>query len=163
MNAFASAPFFGDRYLAYRTGETTYEQDFYNQLVAAPATLIRDEAARWLKSSPMIEAVLTPDLTAPADYMIDGKLLELSGDYRDESQPKAVVKVQFTVSDVLSGDGVTLCQKNYAVEIPMKQISPAALVQGWNQGLAKILEDFEGDLKGCLTTSKQDQNAFQGS
>jgi hypothetical protein len=75
VNDFSAVPFFNDRYLAYRSGETTYEQDFYNQLIAAPAKLIQDEVAVWLKGSPAVASVVTPSVISAAEYVIDGESL----------------------------------------------------------------------------------------
>ncbi|HPS37593.1 MAG TPA: hypothetical protein PLL75_07710, partial [Candidatus Omnitrophota bacterium] len=43
LNSFSSVPQAVDRYLLYRTGETAYESDFYNQLMTAPAEMIHDQ------------------------------------------------------------------------------------------------------------------------
>jgi hypothetical protein len=155
INAFSAVPFFNDRYLAYRSGETAYEQDFYNQLIAAPAKLIQDEVAVWLKGSPMVAVVVTPGVFSPADYAIDGRVLELSGDYRVESDPKAVLKVQLTVTGLHSGDPNVLFQKIYTAGIPMKQISAVALTEGWSQGLSQVVAGFEADFSAMLGKSRQ--------
>ncbi len=157
VNAFSAVPFFNDRYLAYRSGETTYEQDFYNQLITAPAKLIQDEVAVWLKGSPLVAVVVTPSMVTAADYAVDGRVIELSGDYRSESSPKAVVKIQMTVSGGHAGANTVLSQKIYVAEIPMKQISPVVLTEGWSQGLGQIMTGFEADLGLCLTTQAKKQ------
>lgn len=152
VNDFSAVPFFNDRYLAYRSGETTYEQDFYNQLVAAPAKLIQDEVAVWLRGSPVVASVVTPSLISAADYVIDARVIELSGDYRIESEPKAVLKIQFTVS----ADTAVLCQKIYTAEIPVERISPVTLTEGWNKGLSQIMTGFETDLASTLATANKE-------
>jgi len=157
VNAFSAAPFFNDRYLAYRTGETTYEQDFYNQMIAAPAKLIQDGTAVWLKGSPAVAVVVTPSVVSGGDYVIDGRVIELSGDYRVESDPKAVVKLELTVSSAKAGNPSTVFQKIYSAEIPMKKISPVALTEGWSQGLNQIMSGFEGDFTAHLTADANKQ------
>ncbi len=60
----------------YRTDEIRYESDFYNQLMASPAVMIKDQAQVRLKESPAIEFVLLADVAANPYYLIDGKVLE---------------------------------------------------------------------------------------
>lgn len=137
---------FADRYLTYRADETRYESDFYNQLVASPAVMIKDQTRLWLKGSPAIEFVLPADVAAHPYYMIDGKVLELYGDYRKLDEPKAVLKIEWTVSKSSPEGLEVLFQKVYPEATTISRTSPRLLVEGWNQDLVKILSVFEGDL-----------------
>lgn len=147
LNGFCAVPAFADRYLTYRTGETVYEQDFYNQLLAAPSGMAYDQTLIWLKGSPQISFVLPMDSTVNPDRVIDGKLLELYGDYSQGKTPKAVLKIQFTVSGGDATHFQILFQKIYSAEIPMTRPSPKELTGGWNAGLGQILANFEKDLQ----------------
>ena len=155
VNSFSSDPVFGDRYLTYRTGDTNYEQDFYNQLMVSPAAMTRDQVAIWLKGSPLVAFVLKDGPLSSPGYVVDGKLLELCGDYRSESSPKAVLRLQLTVSNVQPGNAATVFQKIYSAEIPMASISPQVLTEGWNAGLGQILAGFEIDFAAVLSQSRQ--------
>ncbi len=151
MNAFSAAPQSADRYLAYRTGEAVYESDFYNQFVAAPAELIRDQAAAWLKGSPLVRFVLKPGETASPCYCVDGTLTDLYGDYRDPNAPKAVLRMKLTVSEAGQDSSEVVFQKVYSREMPMDRISPQSLAESWNKELCGILAEFENDLKELVS------------
>ena len=76
LNPISSVSQFADGHLIYRTDEIRYESDFYNQLMASPAVMIKDQAQVRLKESPAIEFVLLADVAANPYYLIDGKVLE---------------------------------------------------------------------------------------
>jgi len=141
----AASPF-ADRYLTYRADEIRYESDFYNQLAASPAVMIQDQTHLWLKGSPAIEFVLPADVATNPYYLIDGKVLELYGDYRKTGQPKAVLKIEWTVSKSGPEGPEVLFQKVYPEAATISGTSPRLLVEGWNQDLVRILEVFESDL-----------------
>jgi roadblock/LC7 domain-containing protein len=155
LNPISAVPQFADRYLAYRTDETRYESDFYNQLVASPAVMIEDQAHVWLKGSPAIEFVLPTDVMTNPYYSIDGKVLEFYGDYRKINEPKAVLKMEWTVSKS-APEGIKVCfQKVYPEATIIAGTSPGPLVEGWNQDLVKILSAFEADLIDLAGKSKK--------
>jgi len=150
LAAFSAVPQFADRYLTYRTGETVYEQDFYNQFLASPAKIIEDQFSAWIKGSPLVSFVLPANSLAVADYDIEGSVVDLSGDYRHESEPKAVLKLQMTVSRRESGDLKVLFQKLYSAEILINSPSPKMLTQGWNIALGQVAAMFENDFKDFI-------------
>jgi len=154
LNPILAVSQFADRYLTYRTGEMRYESDFYNQLMASPAVMIKDQAEGWLKGSPPIEFVLPADVATNPYYSIDGKLLEFYGDYRRSDEPKAVLKIEWTVSESGPEGRKMLFQRVYPGSISIPGTLPRFLVAGWNQVLAKILAEFEGDLRTLAEKSK---------
>lgn len=147
FNSFSAVPNFGDRYLTYRTGDTSYEQDFYNQFMASPTRIIESQISAWMKDSPFVSFVIPANSEDVPAYVIDGKLADLSGDYRNVAQAKAVLKIQFTVSNSDPINPVVLFQKMYSSEVPLSQPSPKLLTEGWSQDLGRIMAEFENDLK----------------
>jgi hypothetical protein len=147
LNPISSVSQFADRYLTYRTDEIRYESDFYNQFMASPAVMIKDQAQVWLKGSPAIEFVLPADVATNPYYLIDGKVLEFYGDYRKTDQPKAVFKMEWTVSKSDTEGIKVLFQKVYPEAVSIPGTSPRLLVEGWNRTLVKVLSEFEGDLR----------------
>ncbi|MFA5160588.1 MAG: hypothetical protein WC484_08820 [Candidatus Omnitrophota bacterium] len=154
LNPVSAVSQFADRYLTYRTDEIRYESDFYNQLMASPAVMIKDQAQVWLKGSPAIEFVLPTDVATNPYYLIDGKVLEFYGDYRKTDQPKAVLKTEWTVSKSDAEGMKVLFQKVYPEAISICGMSPRFLVEGWNRALAKVLSEFEGDIRTLAGKSK---------
>ncbi len=155
LNPFSAVPQFAERSLTYRTDETRYESDFYNQLMTAPAAMIKDQTQGWLKESPAIEFVLPAEVVTNPYYLIDGKVLEFYGDYRMSGEPKAVLKIEWTVSKSDPEGIEVLFQRVYSEAISISGTSPRSLVEGWNRALVKVLSEFEGDLR---TLAKQSKN-----
>ena len=155
LNPVSAVSQFADRYLTYRTDESRYESDFYNQLMASPAVMIQDQAQVWLKESAVIEFVLPTDVATNPYYLINGKVLEFYGDYRKADQPKAVLKMEWTVSKSDTEGIKVLFQKVYPEAVSITRTSPRLLVEGWNQALAKGLSEFEADLRTVAENSKK--------
>ena len=155
LNPVSAVSQFADRYLTYRTDESRYESDFYNQLMASPAVMIKDQTQGWLKGSPAIEFVLPTDVSTNPYYLIDGKVLEFYGDYRKIDEPKAVLRMEWTVSK-FSPEGIeVLFQRVYPEVISIPGTSPRLLMGGWNRALVKILSEFEGDIRTLAEKSKK--------
>lgn len=158
MNPFTVQAQFVDRFYVYRTGETVYESDFYNQFVASPVYLLQGEVRDWLRHSPLIRYVLDPeDIGTAAHYVLDGRLLEIYGDYRRESEPRAVLSLELTLrrAEGAFGRSTVAFQKTFRQEVPMARISPAELTRGWNEGLGQILADCERHLGEIVQKSKR--------
>ncbi|MDD5217307.1 MAG: hypothetical protein PHN49_06970 [Candidatus Omnitrophica bacterium] len=155
LKPFTALPEFSDRYLIYRTTETNYESDFYNQLMTSPAAMVKEQAERWLKSSPWVRFIADTDFAASPHYVLNGKLLEFYGDYRRDSEPAAVLNLEWTVSHVRGGKTTILFQKIYSQSVPLPAISPRALVEGWGAGFGRIMADFEADFEQRLAKSSE--------
>jgi ABC-type uncharacterized transport system auxiliary subunit len=154
LNSFSAVSQFADRYLTYRTDEIRYESDFYNQLMASPAVMIKDQTRDWLKRSPAIEFVFPAIAATNPYYLIDGKVLEFYGDYRRSNEPKAVLKIEWTVSKSGPEGNEVIFQRIYSEVIPISKTSPKSLVEGWDRALARILSEFEGNLRVLAGKSK---------
>jgi hypothetical protein len=147
LNRFSILPQFSDRYFAYRTGEASYESDFYNQMMAEPVAIIKNQTEKWLKNSPVVKFILPADVVSGVCYVIEGRVLDFYGDYRETSDPKAVLEIEMTVSGQDPAGNTVLLQKIYSESIGIGKTSAPVLVEGWNRALGKILGRFEDDLK----------------
>jgi ABC-type uncharacterized transport system auxiliary subunit len=154
INKLVASPAIDGKFLMYRTGETAYESDFYNQWLAAPVQILQDNLQNGLSKSPLIEYVTEPFQDLKADYAVDGKLTQLFGDYRDEKKPQAVMSLELTLSDIRKGAPKFVAQKTYQKAVPLDRISTELLVAGWNQGLKDIVQDFEKDFKGIIQNTE---------
>jgi hypothetical protein len=123
--------------------------------MVSPALMIKDQTQAWLKGSPTIEFILPTEIATNPYYLIDGKVLEFYGDYRKTDQPKAVLKMEWTVSKSAPEGMKVLSQKVYPQAISMAGTSPRSLVEGWNQALAKVLFEFEADLRSLAEESRK--------
>jgi cholesterol transport system auxiliary component len=151
IQRFSAAGELRDRFFVYRTEDNRYEEDFYNQTVIYPAEMVTENVSAWLSRSPLVRYVLDEAAGEDTYFVIDGNLLELYGDYRDEKSPKAQLAVKLTVREVSGKKTSTRFQKTYSQAVSMDRISPASLVDGWNAALEQALKEFEHDLASIVT------------
>ncbi|MFH1730496.1 MAG: hypothetical protein ABIF82_02455 [Planctomycetota bacterium] len=137
--------------LVYRTGDVSYEADFYNEFLTSPASLITEEAREWFGASGVFAQVVDAGSAADAGYILEGNVTGLYGDFSDAKKPKAVMAISFLLLDD-DGDEVSIAFfKKYRAEAPLESNSPAELVKGWNKCLAEILSAAEEDLRKAVS------------
>jgi len=140
------SPRYADRTFVYRTSETEYEADFYNQFLSLPATMITEEVRRGLAAAPMFKFVVGPSSALSADYLLEGSINALYGDFRNLRAPAAVLEIEFFLRNEDPAKAGIAMQKRYRKSVPLSERSPQALVKGWNQALQEILAMFVADL-----------------
>ena len=139
------SPRFADRGFVYRTSETEYESDFYNQFLSAPAILITEETRKALGGS-RFKFVVGPASPLTPNYVLEGSINALYGDFRNPGAPTAVLELElFLHNEDVANPGVVL-QKRYRKAVPLKERSPQALTHGWSAALDAIVTEFVADL-----------------
>jgi cholesterol transport system auxiliary component len=139
------SPRYADRSFVYRTGETEYETDFYNQFLSAPAILLSEETRKALEAAPF-KFIVGPASPLTPNYVLEGSINALYGDFRNLSAPAAVLEIDFFLhSENAARPGVIL-QKRYRKSVALKERSPGALAQGWSGALAAIVAELIADL-----------------
>ncbi|HVO95950.1 MAG TPA: ABC-type transport auxiliary lipoprotein family protein [Terriglobales bacterium] len=140
------SPRYGDTSFVYRTSDTAYESDFYNQFLSSPATMISEEIRKRLSASPVFKFIIGPASQLTANYVLEGSINALYGDFRNLSAPRAVLELEFFLrSDDPAKPGILL-HRSYTKSVPISQRSPEALVAGWNQALEAIVSMLLADL-----------------
>lgn len=147
VRRFGVSPAFAGRELVYRTGELTYESDFYNQFFSTPGHLVTEGARRWLAASGLFGHVVDSASRLEARYVLEGMVVVLYGDYREKEAPRAVLGVQFLLLDDAPSAPEVVFQREYSAKQPLKGTSADALVEGWAQALRSVLEALERDLR----------------
>jgi len=155
LNPFSAATELNRRFFVYRTGANHYEEDFYNQTFIPPANMVTENVSSWLSASPLVRYVLDEAVGEDSLFTIDGKLLELYGDYRDEKSPKAQLALTLTVREISGKKTSTRFQKTYSQAVSMERISAASLVEGWNAALEQVLKEFESDFESVVTAQNK--------
>jgi cholesterol transport system auxiliary component len=133
--------------LLYRMNEVRVVSDPYNQLIAEPGPMLADQIAAWLERARLFQSVAHPDTSLPADYVLEGTVTELYGDFRPGQAPAAVLAIQLVLID-LTG---TLPRSTYtqviAQRVKLPAASPDALVRGYGQALTALLAQLTTDLE----------------
>jgi cholesterol transport system auxiliary component len=153
VSRFSVSPGSEGKEFIYRTGELSYESDFYNQFFRPPGAMLTEISIRWLGDTGLFEDVLSTVTQAGANYFIEGNIVQLYGDYR--SSPKAVMQIQFlllkyTTDDTYDDNTGIVFANSYSREIPIPSKTPGDLMTGWNTALGEILNAFLADLKANI-------------
>ncbi|HSC36014.1 MAG TPA: hypothetical protein VLG45_12115 [Thermodesulfobacteriota bacterium] len=150
VSRFSVSPGSEGKEFIYRTGDVSYESDFYNQFFRPPGAMLTEITIRWLESTGLFQDVLSTVTQAGANYFIEANVVQLYGDYR--TSPKAVMEIQFlllkyTTDSSYDDNTKIVFGKNYSSEIPIASAAPGDLMQGWNTALGEILNSFLEDLR----------------
>jgi cholesterol transport system auxiliary component len=143
------SPRYADRGFVYRTSESGFESDFYNQFLVAPASLITEEVRKDLVGAQIFKHVIGSTNQSQPSYVLDGAVNALYGDFRNVDSPRAVLEMEFFLTSESPAKPGILMQKRYVKSIPLTGRTPEALVKGWNQALEEILTSLAADLKAA--------------
>jgi ABC-type uncharacterized transport system auxiliary subunit len=130
-----------------RTGGLTYTSDFYNEFFLAPDILLTEAVREWLEASGLFAHVIESASLLRADLALEGSVVALYGDFRDEAAPQAVMAFRFLLIQEERSRPTLLFKKEYHRTIPLESASASALARGWNRALTEILTEFEEDLR----------------
>lgn len=145
---FTAAPTANGQMFLYRSGEMSYERDYYNRFLAPPAQLLTVELRRWLSRS-RVGPVREPGAPMPSDLSVQPRLTELYADYRDVSHPRAVAAMVVSVVAREPSGNRPLFERTYRRDVPMNGVSPVAAVKGWSGAVAGIFGEFTRDLRAA--------------
>jgi len=147
---FSIAAQFARREFVYRTDDDLYESDYFNAFFINPADILHERITFGLAYADPFN-ILFPGLDQlNADYLLDGYVTMLCGDFRDPKQPKAALGMAIYLLKTTKPNTSVVMGKTYTREIPIAKRTPSLLVQGWNQALTEILTDLRTDISHVL-------------
>ena len=147
MDRVRVSPLFERKGFVYRTGEATFENDFYNEFFAPPGVLLRKATLNRLRAASIFSDVLDATQMGDVDWMLEGHVKELYGDLRDRAAPFAVFQIEYTILDARSPRLAIVFRKTYAARISAAGGSAEAIVNGWTEALTQVLSELEVDLR----------------
>lgn len=139
------SPRYEDRDLVYKTGANVFEADYYNAFFVPPSAMITQELRVWMGDSKVFANVLGPESMGTGDYLLEGLVNSIYGDYSTPDH-KAALRMQFILIDNGDPDLPILYSHNFSREIPVQAIGPEALVKALNVGLESIFSELEQGL-----------------
>ena len=154
VRRFKIASTFAGKGLVYRTGDVNYESDFYNQFLVSPDSMITDEVTQWLGESGVFSSVLDEGTYAKTEWVLEGKIFSLYGDYSMQGTGKAVMEIQFSLITDLDGIRSAAFENVYKTEVDILPGGGANLVKGFNNCLNEILLQYEQTLREVVTSKK---------
>jgi ABC-type uncharacterized transport system auxiliary subunit len=146
-----AAPFEG-RSLVYRTGEFSYVRDPYAGFLESPAEELLAPMPGWLRDSGSFSAVAEAGSALKPDTLLEINVSQLFGDFRQSTQPAAVLTIRFVFYDAPNGiPGKVIFQKAYSRSVRLDAPTAATLMKGWNQALDEILVEVASDFRRAET------------
>lgn len=141
------SPRYDGQSFVYRISEASYESDFYNQFLIAPAALITEEVRQGLTQARIFAYVINSSSQLQPTHRLEGTVNALYGDFRNAEASRAVLEIEFFLSRQNPTGSEIVMNKRYSKSVPLSGRSPEALVRGWNEGLEAILASLVADLK----------------
>ncbi len=151
VSDFIVSPGFTDREMVYLKADNQYTSDFYNSFFISVSNMLTEQSKNWLQQSGLFAQVVTLSSSLDPNYILEGSVQSIYGDFRDTKNPKAVLKIQLLLLGLSEeGQSAILYQKNFDQQEQIKSTEADELVKGWNKALAAILRQLENDIKSIL-------------
>ena len=141
------SPRYADRSFVYRISDAGYESDFYNQFLTSTDVMIGEEVRRGLGATQFFKYVVGASSPLQANYVLEGSVNALYGDFRNLNAPAAVLEIEFFLHNEDAANPGVVLQKRYMKSVAINTRSPDALVKGWNGALNEILAALLADIK----------------
>ena len=149
-NVRVAAPF-AEAALVYRFSDVRYASDPYHAFVSEPASMLSDRIVQWLDHAGRFRAVVRPDSVQPARYVLEIRVTDFYGDFRDAQPAAAVLGMQFSLIDQSGVNPELVYERWISRSVSLAKASPELLVEGYGTALAQILEQVSSDLSGQLS------------
>jgi ABC-type uncharacterized transport system auxiliary subunit len=141
-----------NRGFLYQTSADTLTSDFYNELFAPPAVLVRDALLEWLRASGRFAAVVRGSKARP-QWILESDLETFLADLRDPAVPSARLELAVRLLDARADDARLVFARRYAEREPAASHEPAALVEAWSRALARALAAIESDTGAAVAAA----------
>lgn len=143
-----TAPEFETQFFVYRTGDFTWESDFFRVFADSPSAQITAVTRRWLQGSGMFSSIAIPGLAPGNSWQLQGFVDRLYGDFRDRSHPQAVLSMSFSLLPPGStAKSDVVFTKNFHANVPLAQNSPDGLMRAWDAALSQVLRELVSELR----------------
>jgi cholesterol transport system auxiliary component len=150
IRRFDVSPAFEAPSFVYRTGEYAWESDYYNAFFTSPDAMLTEMSSRWLGDTGLFMRVASHSSQVRGDYLLEGHVVSLYGDYRPGRRPEAVIEMQVLLLRDLPRETVIVLQGNYMAHEPVAGHAPGDLVAAWGRAMHSMLTELEGDLARVL-------------
>jgi cholesterol transport system auxiliary component len=137
---------FRDRNFVLKVGDLRYETDYYDEFVVPPSAILAEQTSRALSRSRAFAHVGAPGAPVQADYVLDGFVSALYADHTVQGRCKAVIAINYYLSQADTGSGVPFWSEDYRREVDCGAGDADAYVAALNTALSEILVKLAGDL-----------------
>lgn len=163
LRRFDVSPAFEASSFVYRTGEFSWESDYYNLFFMNPDVMLTGLTSRWLQDAGLFSRVVTRGSQVRPDFQLEGHVVSLYGDYREGRPPEAVIEIQFLLLRDESDETEIVYQGDYTGRETVAGNTAESLIAAWNAALQAILRKVERDLSAALSGGTVSTPEHQGN
>jgi ABC-type uncharacterized transport system auxiliary subunit len=135
---------FDSRGLMYRKSDLQYESDYYNEFIVSPGVMISGRTRAWLSESGLFKEVLNPGTQVEPTHTLEGNIIRIYGDFREEASADAVLELRVFLVD--NEQESVIFSKTYNASSELATNSAQDMVEALDRCLRKILTNLEEDL-----------------
>jgi cholesterol transport system auxiliary component len=141
------------RGLTYRISDLQYETDYYNEFLVPPENMFAEEAREHMAARGLFESVISKSSLVFPDYVLEGAVARMYGDYRNPSEPMAVLELDLFLLKTDAAEPKIVLQRSYSKKTKLEKASPRDLVAGYSRLAGEIFIEFEDEVRrsGVLT------------
>ncbi len=146
VREFRVSPGYRGKELVYKKENGQSTQDFYNHYFISPGSMLTQATRNWLDESGLFQAVIPFDSHKDPDYILEGTVISMFGDFSDPDNPQGVLRMQFLLLKDTGMDYELITHRTYQANKTMSQPGAQPMIRALNQCLAEILQSLEKDL-----------------
>ena len=140
-----AAPFRGKAFV-YRTGDLSFQTDYYVEFLVSPEAMLTEQTARALDHARVFERMAGPGASADADWHLDGFASALYADARDPSKAYAEIAVTYYLTPSGGAAQTPVWTREYRRRVAMRDASPGAYADALNLAFGDIVAELARDL-----------------
>jgi ABC-type uncharacterized transport system auxiliary subunit len=134
----------------YRTGESTYADDFYNAFYMSPEQIVRSTMHEWLAASGVFAMVADVDSLVGVDWVLESRLMDFYVDKRLAGDERAVVRLAVTLVDARRSPPRAMLERTYE-EVASAAGGGQGYIDAWSAALTRVYARMEDDLASTLS------------
>ena len=148
------APGFESKEFVYRVADTEYQSDYYHQWFVLPHHMLTTLTHQWITTSNMFEHVLSNPSRIEPTHILEGSVSAWYGDFRDDLNPQAVLEFHIVLIRDDRDRPALLFKQTYQERVLLSEPAPVGLVEGFNRGFKRVLNNLEADVLAVLLEHK---------
>lgn len=144
------APPFASRSFQYRTAQSTYEPDYYNNWADDPGELIAAATVAAMRESGAFEAVIDAGAAPRGARTLDLYVEDLFVDRTSKGGPVAMLRLTATY---VGRTGSIIFSQSYEANMRARSARADDVVAAWNAGLSRVLNEIIEDVHAASLTA----------
>jgi uncharacterized lipoprotein YmbA len=130
----------------YRIKSGQYLTDYYHGFIVAPSEQLNSMLINYLRALGNFDLDSTNESLTTTSNKLQVQITEFYADYRDNTNPRAVISLRFNLTKWKNDKSIVLFDKVLSAKVALKEKNTTSLLSAWNVGLRDILRRGVGAL-----------------